>query len=164
MTRRERLELIIRGELTEELINECKEELKKLDERSAAALAKSKESEQYRANKMYEERVYEFLEGLEEPVQVGEILAEVAPGLTRQRMTAICTNLVREGRIRAVEVKVKGKGKRRAYIVQVLFFIGFCRLKFLFRGYFEAPAHHFTTLKCESSGKPSPIRFIVLKF
>ena len=117
MTRRERLELIIRGELTEELINECREELRKLDERSAAALAKSKESEQYRANKVYEERVYEFLEGLEEPAQVGEILAEVAPGLTRQRMTAICTNLVREGRIRAVEVKVKGKGKRRAYIV-----------------------------------------------
>ena len=117
MTRRERLELIIRGELTEELIEECKRELEKLNEQSAAALAKSKESEQYKANKVYEERVYEFLKGLEEPVQVGEILAEVAPGLTRQRMTAICTNLVREGRIRAVEVKVKGKGKRRAYIV-----------------------------------------------
>lgn len=117
MTRRERLELIIRGELTEELINECKEELKKLNERSAAANQKAKESEQYKANKVYEERVYEFLKGLEEPVQVGEILAEVAPELTRQRMTAICTNLVREGRIRAVEIKVKGKGKRRAYVV-----------------------------------------------
>jgi hypothetical protein len=117
MTRRERLEMIIRGEITPELIEECEEELKKLDERGAAALAKSKESEQYKENRVYGERVYEFLEGLDEPVQVGEILAEVAPGLTRQRMTAICTNLVREGRIRAVEVKVKGKGKRRAYIV-----------------------------------------------
>lgn len=117
MTRRERLELIIRGELTEELINECKEELKKLNERSAAANQKAKESEQYKANKVYEERVYEFLEGLEEPVQVGEILMNVAPELTRQRMTAICTNLVREGRIQAVEIKVKGKGKRRAYVV-----------------------------------------------
>lgn len=117
MTRRERLEAIIRGELTEELISECKEELKKLNERSAVANQKAKESEQYKANKVYEEQVYEFLEGLDEPVQVGEILAEVAPELTRQRMTAICTNLVREGRIRAVEVKVKGKGKRRAYIV-----------------------------------------------
>lgn len=115
MTRRERLELIIRGELTEELINECKEELKKLDERSAAANQKAKESEQYKENKLYGERVCEFLKRHEGPVQVGEILAEVAPGLTRQRMTAICTNLVREGRIQAVEVKVKGKGKRRAY-------------------------------------------------
>ena len=117
MTRRERLEMVIRGEITPELVEECKRELEKLDERGAAALAKSKESEQYRENKVYEERVYEFLKGLDEPVQVGEILAEVAPGLTRQRMTAICTNLVREGRIRAVEVKVKGTGKRRAYIV-----------------------------------------------
>lgn len=117
MTRRERLELIIRGELSEELINECKEELKKLNERSAAANQKAKGSEQYRENKAYGERVFEFLEGLEEPAQVGEILAEVAPELTRQRMTAICTNLVREGRIEAVEVKVKGKGKRRAYTV-----------------------------------------------
>ena len=50
MTRRERLELIIRGELTEELISECKEELKKLNERSAAANQKAKESEQYREN------------------------------------------------------------------------------------------------------------------
>lgn len=117
MTRRERLEMVIRGEISEELIEDCKRELEKLNERGAAALAKSKESENYKANKVYEERVCEFLEELEEPVQVGEILTNVAPELTRQRMTAICTNLVRDGRIRAVDVKVKGKGKRRAYIV-----------------------------------------------
>ena len=117
MTRRERLEMIIRGEITPELIEDCKRELEKLNERGAAALAKSKESAQYKENKVYEEQVYEFLKGLEEPVQVGEILTNVAPGLTRQRMTAICTNLVREGRINVVEVSVKGKGKRKAYYV-----------------------------------------------
>lgn len=117
MTRRERLEAVINGEITEELIEECKRELEKLNVHSAAANQKAKETEQYRTNKVYEERVYEFLEGLEEPVQVGEILTNVAPELTRQRMTAICTNLVREGRIRAIEIKVKGKGKRRAYVV-----------------------------------------------
>ena len=117
MTRRERLEAVISGEITEELIEECKRELEKLDAHSAAANQKAKETEQYKENRVYGERVYEFLEGLEEPVQVGEILTNVAPELTRKRMTAICTNLVREGRIRAVEVKVKGKGKRRAYVV-----------------------------------------------
>ena len=117
MTRRERLEMIIRGEITPELVEECKEELNKLNERGATALAKSKESKQYKENKVYEERVCEFLKNAEEPVQVGEILAEVAPQLTRQRMTAICTNLVREGRIYAVDVRVKGKGKRRGYMV-----------------------------------------------
>jgi len=117
MTRRERLEMIIRGEITPELIEECKLELEKLNAHSAAANQKAKETEQYKANKIYEERVCEFLEGMDGPVQIGEILTNVAPELTRQRMTAICTNLVRDGRIRVVDVKVKGKGKRRAYIV-----------------------------------------------
>lgn len=117
MTRRERLEMVIRGEITPELIEDCKRELEKLNERGAAALAKSKETEQYRENKVYEEQVYEFVRGSEEPVQVGEILTNVAPELSRQRMTAICTNLVRDGRMQAVDVKVKGKGKRRAYKV-----------------------------------------------
>jgi hypothetical protein len=109
--------MIIRGEITPELIEECKLELEKLNAHSAAANQKAKETEQYKANKIYEERICEFLEGLDEPVQIGEILTNVAPELTRQRMTAICTNLVRDGRIRVVDVKVKGKGKRRAYIV-----------------------------------------------
>ena len=117
MTRRERLEMVIRGEITPELIEECKRELEKLNERGAAALAKSKETEQYKENKVYEERICEFVRSLGEPVQVGEIWMNVAPELTRQRVTAICTNLVREGRMRAIDVKVKGKGKRRAYIV-----------------------------------------------
>lgn len=114
MTRRERLEAIINGEITEELIEECKVELEKLNERSAAALAKSKTTDNYRENKIYEEKICEILG--EEPVQIDTIRTVVAPELSRQRMTAICTNLVREGRIRAVEVKVKGKGKRRAYM------------------------------------------------
>lgn len=117
MTRRERLEMVIRGEITPELIEDCKRELEKLNERGAAALAKSKETEQYKENKVYEEQVYEFVKSSEEPVQVGEIWANVAPELKRQRVTAICTNLVREGRMRAIDVKIKGKGKRRAYIV-----------------------------------------------
>lgn len=116
MTRRERLEMIIRREITDELVEECKVELEKLNERSANALAKSKETKQYKENKAYEERVYEFLGEKEEPVQIGEILAGVAPELTRQRMTAICTNLVREGRVETVDVKVKKKGTRKAYI------------------------------------------------
>ena len=115
MTRRERLEAVINGAITQELIDDCRRELAKLDAQGAKALAKTRETTQYKENKAYEERVYEYLGSVDEPVQIGEILAEVAPQLTRQRMTAICTNLVREGRISAVEIKVKGKGKRRAY-------------------------------------------------
>lgn len=115
MTRRERLEMVIRGEITEELVEECKRELEKLNAQGAKALAKSKESANYRENKAYEERVCEFLRDVGKPVQIAEILTEVAPTLTRQRMTAICTNLVREGRIGVEDVKVKGKGTRKAY-------------------------------------------------
>ena len=115
MTRRERLKAVINGEITPELIEECKVELEKLNERGAAALARSKTTDTYKENQAYAERVYEFLREKEEPVQIGEILAEVAPTLTRQRMTAICTNLIREGKIESTDVKVKGKGTRKGY-------------------------------------------------
>ena len=113
MTRRERLEAVINGEITEELIADCKAELEKLDEHKDKVLARAKESVNYKENKVYEERICEVLG--EEPKLVDEIRSMVAPELTRQRMTAICTNLVREGRIYVVDIKVKGKGKRRAY-------------------------------------------------
>lgn len=114
MTRRERLNAIINGEITEELIEECREELKKLDERCAAANEKAKTTKNYLENKVYEERILEVLG--EEPMQIEEVRSLVAPELTRQRVTAICTNLVREGRISKVELKVKGKGKRAGYL------------------------------------------------
>lgn len=113
MTRRERLEMVIRGEITPELIEDCKRELQKLDEHGAAVLAKSKEMPRYKENKMYEERIYEIVG--EEPMQIEEIKKAIGADVTRQRLTAICTNLVRDGRINVVEIKVKGKGKRRAY-------------------------------------------------
>lgn len=113
MTRRERLELIIKGEINDELIADCIRELEKLNERSAQALAKAKESAQYRENKEYEERICEILG--EEPMQVGEIGERLDTDISRQRLTAICTNLVREGRISVMDIKVKGKGTRRAY-------------------------------------------------
>jgi len=38
-------------------------------------------------------------------------------GLTRQRVSSLCTILVKDGRITAEDVKVKGKGKRKAYSI-----------------------------------------------
>lgn len=116
MTRRERLEAVISGNITEELIDECKRELEKLNAQGAKVLEKSKETELYKVNRAYGDRVVETLK--DNPGQlytVADVMNEVAPELTRQRMTAICTSLVREGRIQATEVKIKGKGTRRAY-------------------------------------------------
>ena len=113
MTRRQRLEAVIAGNITEELIEECKVELAKLDERSARANEDAKTTANYAENKRYEELICEALTG--EPIQIDELAERVGSTLTRQRLTAICTNLIREGRIKSCDVKVKNKGKRKAY-------------------------------------------------
>lgn len=113
MTRRERLEMVIRGEITEELINECKEELKKLDEHSAAVNEKAKTSERYLENKEFEKLILGVL--TDEPKLIDEVAELTGIEVSRQRLSAICTNLARDGRICIVDVKVKGKGKRKGY-------------------------------------------------
>lgn len=115
MTRRQRLEAVINGEITEELIADCIEELKKLDAAGAKALERARSTDHYSENKELEEKIVEVLTN--EPIQVEELKEKLGVELTRQRLTAICTNLVREGRIYVADVKVKGKGKRRAYYV-----------------------------------------------
>ena len=114
MTRRERLEAVIRGEITEELIADCKIELEKLNAHSAAVNEKAKTTKNYIENKEYEKLILEVLS--DDPKMIDEIAELTGIEVSRQRLTAICTNLVREGHIRAVEVKVKNKGKRRAYV------------------------------------------------
>ena len=114
MTRRERLEAVINNEITEELIEECKKELEKLDNRSAAALAKTKESAHYKENKDYEAQICAIL--TDEPLQIEEIKEKLNLNVTRQRLTGICTNLIKDGKAATVELKVKGKGKRKGYV------------------------------------------------
>lgn len=115
MTRRQRLEAVIAGNITEELIEDCKLELEKLNERSARANEDAKMSANYVENKRYEELIVEAL--TEKPIQIDELAERIGSTLTRQRLTAICTNLIREGRIQSCDVKVKNKGKRKAYYV-----------------------------------------------
>ena len=115
MTRRERLEAVIRGEISEELIKSCREELAKLDERAARASEEVKTTGNYIENKEYEERICAALS--EEPIQIDELGELIGSTLSRQRLTAICTNLIREGRIKSCDVKVKNKGKRKAYYI-----------------------------------------------
>lgn len=115
MTRRKRLEAVIAGNITEELIESCKEELSKLDERAARASEDAKTTGNYIENKRYEELICAALREMSEPVQIDELGELVGSTLSRQRLTAICTNLIREGRIKSCDVKVKNKGKRKAY-------------------------------------------------
>ena len=113
MTRRERLEMVIRGEINEELIADCRKELEKLD----AHRTHARENANVQENKEYEERICAALREVSEPVQVDELAELIGCTFARQRLTAICTNLIREGRIQSCDVKVKNKGKRKAYYI-----------------------------------------------
>lgn len=117
MTRRQRLEMVIRGEISEELIEDCKRELEKLDAKLSVIAEKAKTSENYVENKVYEERILAALQEESRPIQIDELGERIGSTLTRQRLTAICTNLIREGRIKSCDVKVKNKGKRKAYYI-----------------------------------------------
>ena len=113
MTRRERLEMVIRGEINEELIADCRKELEKLD----AHRTHARENANYNENKEVEERICAALREVSGPVQIDELGELVGCTFARQRLTAICTNLIREGRIKSCDVKVKNKGKRKAYYI-----------------------------------------------
>ena len=109
MTRRERLEMVINGNITEELIEECKVELEKLN----ASNAQRKQTERQKANEEIANMILGFL--TDEPIMVDTIISNLGGDYTRQRVSGIMTNLVKSGKVVAEDVKVKGKGKRKAY-------------------------------------------------
>jgi len=111
MTRRERLEAVVNGNITEELIAECKAEIEKIDARNASRVAKPTEHKV--ENDKVAERILEILGS--EPMFADEIVATLDNGFSRPRVSGILTNLVKDGKISAEDVKVKGKGKRKAY-------------------------------------------------
>ena len=112
MTRRERLEMVIKGEINEELIEDCKRELEKLDVHRTHA----RENANGQENREMEEKIVNTLMRVEGPVQIDELAELVQCTFARQRLTAICTNLIREGKIYSFDLKTK-KGKRIAYYV-----------------------------------------------
>lgn len=114
MTRRERLEMVIAGNITAELVEECKVELEKMD--TANAKRKEKENPHKTENAEYMEKIVEIVAESTEPLQIDSIVEGLAvEGLTRQRVSSLCTLLIKDGRLVSEDVKVKGKGKRKAY-------------------------------------------------
>ena len=111
MTRRERLEAVINGNITEELVEECKAELEKMNASNAARSAKP--TARQIENAKVAEDILGFLTS--EPMFVDSIVTNLGGDFTRQRVSGILTNLVKEGKVVSEDVKVKGKGKRKAY-------------------------------------------------
>lgn len=113
MTRRQRLEAVINGEITDELVESCREELEKLNAQGAGAEL----TENQRKNAEIGEVILHILADGSH-LQIEAIMAELQTSMSRQKITSICTNLIREGRLKSEDVKVSGKGKRKAYYVE----------------------------------------------
>lgn len=109
MTRRERLEMVIANNITEELIEECKVELEKLNASNASRKPTAHQVENVKIG----EDILALL--TDEPKFVEDVLAGLDGELTRQRVSGILTNLVKDGKVHSEDVKVKGKGKRKVY-------------------------------------------------
>jgi len=116
MTRRERLEMVIANTITDELIEECKAELEKMN--AANTKRREKEDPRKAENAELMKKIVAILSEATEPMQIDSIVEALeTEGLTRQRISSLCTLLVKDEKIIAEDVKVKGKGKRKAYSI-----------------------------------------------
>ena len=109
MTRRERLEMVINGNITTELIEDCKVELEKLN----ASNANRKQTPHQVENEKIANEILTVLTS--ENKFVDEIVSSLSEKLVRQRVSGILNTLVKKGNVISEDVKVKGKGIRKAY-------------------------------------------------
>ena len=109
MTRRERLEMVIANNITDELIEECKAELEKLNASNASRKPTAHQIENVKVS----EDILKIL--THEPMFVDEVVTKLDGEFTRQRVSGILTNLIKDGKVVSEDIKVKGKGKRKAY-------------------------------------------------
>lgn len=111
MTKREFLNAVIETVAVAELQDFAKAEIEKMDARNAKrANTPSKKAVE---NEPIKERILVFLYGKETPQIAKEIAEEL--DYTTPKISALCGQLVKEGRIHSEDVKVKGKGKVKGY-------------------------------------------------
>lgn len=112
MTKREFLNAIVAGTVNEEVITKAEELIAAMD----AANAKRREKPSKKATEnapLIEKIVNEILgEEVLTASQIGEAL-----GVSTQKASALCRTAVKEGKAAQVDVKVKGKGTQKGYIL-----------------------------------------------
>ena len=116
MTRREFMQAVIAIEnIDAELKTYAENEIVKMDEKNAKR--KEQISKKAQENEPIKVAIAEFLAGQEEPT-TATVIAENVDGCTStQKASALCRQMVEDGRLTATEVKVKGKGKQKGYSV-----------------------------------------------
>lgn len=109
MTKREFMEKVIATVEDTELVEFAKTEIEKLDKANANRSAKR--AERKKENEPIKEAIKEAIG--EDKLMASEIGEKV--GHSTQKVVALCRQLVDEGVLTVEDVKVTGKGKRKAY-------------------------------------------------
>lgn len=113
MTNREFLNAIINGEVTDEVVTMAKKEIEKLDARNEKR--RTTMTKEQVANEGVKAQIVEFI-GDKTAVVASEIAQGV--GVSTQKVSALCKQLVDEGKLTVADVKVKGKGSVKGYAVK----------------------------------------------
>ena len=111
MTKREFLNAVIETVANVELQDFAKAEIEKMDARNAKRA--NTVSKKALANEPIKGAITEFLAGFETP-QIASAIAE-GVGISTQKTSALCRQLVENGTLHVEDVKVKGKGKVKGY-------------------------------------------------
>lgn len=114
MTNREFLNAIINGEITDEVVAMAKAEIEKLDARNEKRrITMTKEQV---ANEGVKAQIVEFIGD-----KIAVVASEIAQGVgvSTQKVSALCKQLVDEDKLTVADVKVKGKGSVKGYTVKV---------------------------------------------
>lgn len=117
ITMRQYHEAVISGNITDDIIAKARAEIAKLDATNAKRAEKA--AEKAKENLPIKQAIFDFL------VANGtKTTAEIAKGVevlesSTPKASAMCRQMVDEGRLTASDVSVKGKGKQKAYTAVV---------------------------------------------
>ena len=117
ITMRQYHEAVISGNITPAMVEKAKAEIAKLDATNAKRAEKA--AEKAKENLPIKQAIFDFL------VANGtKTTAEIAKGVevlegSSPKASAMCRQMVDEGRLTASDVSVKGKGKQKAYTAVV---------------------------------------------
>ena len=110
MTKREFYEAVRASEVSEEIAEFAKHELDMLDKRNAKR--SSKPTARQKENAVIKAKIVEFITGCG-----GAVASEIGAKLeiSTQKASALCRQLVTEGKFEVAEVKIAKKGKQKRY-------------------------------------------------
>ena len=111
MTKREFLNAVIEKVADMNLQDFAKAEIEKMDARNAKRA--NTPTKRAKENEPIKDKIVAFLYGKDTPQIAADIANELE--LTTQKISALCRQLVNDGRLNAEDVKVKGKGKVKGY-------------------------------------------------